>query len=203
MSGASRARLLVPAVTFLAATLFFVSQGDARRSGDPVVVSVTAPRVVAARARFLVSFEVNAHAGALAAAGGGLRLRARLEPECGGSFAGTIGPKIIDRVLPAPEAGGAFAYTARAAPSVKPFGPQTVCAFVEDADQRQFATSTDVVVTVSKPCTRASRKLLRLRKAAGNATKVAQHPVRARRLRKAAIRRRKVCKTGSLAVSSP
>lgn len=189
-------------MTMLVATLLFVSQGDARRSGDPVVVSVTAPEVVASKTRFLVSFEVTAHAGALTGAGGGLRLRARLEPECGGSFAGTTGPRIIDRFLPTPNAGEAFGLTARAVRRVAAFGPQTVCAFVEDADQRQYATSTDVVVMVSKSCTRASRKLARLRMAANHAG-VARHPVRARKLRNTASRRRRVCKTGSSAISSP
>jgi hypothetical protein len=134
---------------------------------EPVELTVSAPQVVAANKPIKVRVAVTAEAGALDIAAQPLRLRVALEPECGGSFAGTSGPKVIDREIPAPAPGASYSFTGRAHPKAhRPFGPKTVCAFVEDSQERQFATSTDTVVDVSKACTRATRRFARLHTAA-------------------------------------
>jgi phage FluMu protein gp41 len=133
---------------------------------EPVIVTVTAPPVVASKARFAVAVAVTADPGALAIAHQPLRLRVKLAPECGGSYAGTDGPVLIDRALPAPALGSAYETEQGAAVSLAAFGTETVCAFVEDAEERQFATSTEGTVTVSRACTVASRDLSRLQRRA-------------------------------------
>jgi hypothetical protein len=144
-----------------AALLALPAAGVAQQ--EPVELTVAAPAVVAAKKPFKVRVGVRADPGALDIAAQPLRLRVALEPECGGSFAGTVGPRAIDREIPAPAAGAAYAFTGRGRARVRPFGPETVCAFLEDAQERQFATSTEAVVQVSKACTKATRRLARLR----------------------------------------
>jgi hypothetical protein len=126
---------------------------------EPVELTVSAPQVVAANKPVKIRVTVTADPGALDIAAQPLRLRVALEPECGGSFAGTSGPRVIDREIPAPAAGASYSFVGRAHPKAhRPFGPETVCAFVEDSQERQFATSTETVVDVSKACTRATRR---------------------------------------------
>jgi phosphatidylinositol-3-phosphatase len=160
---------------------------------EPVELTVSAPPLVAAKAPIRVSVQVTAEPGALDIAAQPLRLRVALEPECGGSFAGTSGPTLIDREIPAPSAGAAYAFTGHGRARVGAFGPQTVCAFVEDAQQRQFATSTDTVVDVSKACTLASRRLARLRRRASHAAGAARHALNLK-LRRAGHRKRVACR---------
>lgn len=194
--------LLAAAVIALAIPLLLAATGEARRSDDPVVVSVTAPKVVAAKTYFKVRFRVSADAGALGIANGQVRLRARLEPECGGSYAGTVGPKVIDRGLAAPPAGAPLSFKTKARIRVKKFAPQTVCAFVEDTDGRQFATSVEVPVVVSRPCTKATRRLTRLRRAVKHADG-ARHRRLASKVKRARKRQRRACKVGKTTTSSP
>jgi hypothetical protein len=137
------------------ALLAFPAAGAAQQ--EPVELTISAPAVVAAKKAFKVRVGVRADPGALDIAAQPLRLRVALEPECGGSFAGTAGPRAIDRKIPAPAAGAAYAFTGRGHARVRRYGPETVCAFLEDAQERQFATSTEAVVHVSKACTKATR----------------------------------------------
>lgn len=200
MSRRRGARLLAPALVALAALLLLPAAGGARQSEDPVLITVTAPQVVAARTYFKVRFRVTADADALGIANGQVRLRGRLEPECGGSYAGTMGPKVIDKPVPGPAAGAPLTFKTKGRSRVKKFGAQTVCAFVEDADGRQYATSTELAVVVSKPCTAASRRLTRLRRAVKHAHGARRRTL-ARKSKRAAKRRIRVCKVGKTTTS--
>lgn len=137
---------------------------------EPVSVTANAPAAVGAGVPFQLQVEVAAEAGALDIAAAPLRLRVKFEPECGGSFAGTEGPVAIDRVLPAPAPGGAYSQTITASPTLGPLGPETVCAFLEDGQERQFATDTEEELTVVKDgaaavtCARATNTLKRLKR---------------------------------------
>ncbi len=154
-----RARGLVALAAIAGAALL---PAAAAAQEEPVELTVSAPQVVAANKPIKVRVTVTAEAGALDIAAQPLRLRVALEPECGGSFAGTSGPKVIDREIPAPAPGTSYSFTGRAHPKAhRPFGPETVCAFVEDSQERQFATSTETIVDVSKACTRATRRFAR------------------------------------------
>lgn len=168
------------------------------RGDDPVTISVSVPAVVAAKKSFRVRFRVSVEPGALSIANGDVRLRARLEPECGGSYAGTVGPVVADQVLPPPPA--SYVVFHKGSARLKPFGPQTVCAFVEDADGRQYATSTEVTVIVSKPCTKATRKLARLRRVLKHATGSRRHRL-VRRRRGAIAHQRRACRAGTFSTT--
>jgi hypothetical protein len=131
---------------------------------EPVELSVTAPPVVAAHAPIKVSVRVSAEPGALDIAAMPLRLRVALAPECGGSYAGTTGSIALYDDIPAPASGSPYAFTARGHTKVADYGRETVCAFLEDTEERQFATSTEATVDVSKPCTLAIKRLAKLRR---------------------------------------
>lgn len=138
----------------------------ARASTDPVRLTVTAPDVVAARASFTVRVRVDADLGALDTRDGDVRLQVRLAPECGGDFLGTHGPTVIDaRLRPQPRRGAGYTATASARARINRHGTLTVCAFLDDAEQRQFATDTDTQIDVSTACTRAAGRLTALRRA--------------------------------------
>ena len=163
---------------------------------EPVELSVSAPALVVAKEPIKVGVEVAAEPGALDIAAQPLRLRVALEPECGGSFAGTAGPIVIDREIPAPSPGAAYEFTGtRARSRSSPYGPETVCAFLEDSQERQFATSTEAVVDVSKACTLATRRLarpargLRGTRAGTSAGRSIARPRRASHRKRAACRR--------------
>ena len=135
--------------------------------------NVETPAVVASGTSFKVGVECRSQQGALdVATPPGLRVA--LEPECGGSFAGSAGPVAIDQQIPA-AGGGAYRYAGSGSAKLTAFGPQTVCAFLEDGEERQFATSTDTVLDVSKPCTVATERLFRLRRAVRRAARRAAH----------------------------
>ena len=131
---------------------------------EPVSVTATAPATVGAGVPFPLKVEVAAEAGALDIASPPLRLRVKFEPECGGSFAGTEGPVAIDRLLPAPAAGTAYSQTINVNATLAPLGPETVCAFLEDSQERQFATDTEEELTVVPGCTTATRRLAKLKR---------------------------------------
>ena len=119
--------------------------------GDPVRINVAAPKVVAANANLRISIKVAASRGAFDIAARPVRLRVRMAGECGGSYAGTVGPRVYDRKLsPQPTKQGAYSKSLRPSVRLHHVGVQTVCAFVEDSQHRQFATSTDVTVRVKR-----------------------------------------------------
>jgi hypothetical protein len=152
----------------LAAALLVLALGaeaaDAAPFEEPVAVTATAPPSVSAGVPFSLKVEVAAEPGALDIAAAPLRLRVKFEPECGGSFAGTEGPVAIDRVLPTPAPGAAYSQTVSANPTLGALGPETVCAFLEDGKERQFATDTEEELTVVPGCTTATQTLAKLKR---------------------------------------
>jgi phosphatidylinositol-3-phosphatase len=136
------------ALAIAAGLLVAAQPAAANELGEPVTVTADAPPVVAAGTSFRVQADVAADPGALDIATQPLSVRIRLAPECGGSFAGTEGPTVVDRVLPAPSPGAAYQASVGGEARVGATGPETICAFVEDADERQFATDTEAGLTV-------------------------------------------------------
>ena len=163
------------------------------RGIDPVTISVKAPGIVARGHNFAVTVDVKADAGALDIAAQPLRLHVLLAPECGGSYLGSTGVKVMDRPLPAPATGAAYAYTAKGHSKLGRFGLQTVCVFVTDADERQYATSTgDSTVAARKGCTKQTKRLENTRKAYKNA-RGARRRALATKLKKTARAKKMAC----------
>lgn len=132
---------------------------------EPVTITATAPEPqVVAGAPFKLEIAVEAEAGTLAIAAQPLRARVKLAPECGGSFAGTAGPAAFEATLPAPGAGAYKQLISGKATAAAP-GTEVVCAFLEDATERQFATDTEEEITVlaagatTRQCTAATKQL--------------------------------------------
>ncbi|HEX6456057.1 MAG TPA: alkaline phosphatase family protein, partial [Solirubrobacterales bacterium] len=166
---------------------------------EPVSVAATAPAFVTAGTPFPLSVEVKAEPGALDIAAQPLRLRVRFAPECGGSFAGTEGPTAIDRLLPAPQPGSAYDAKVAVRARIGTLGPEIACAFLEDSQERQFATDTEEEFTVvSAACAAAKRKVARLRHRMRKASERRRHHLR-KRLRKARRRARIACGGGARA----
>ncbi|HEX5526140.1 MAG TPA: alkaline phosphatase family protein [Solirubrobacterales bacterium] len=155
------------------------AQPAAAALDEPVSVTAQAPEAVAAGTAFPLRVDVAAEASALDVAAQPLRLRVRFAPECGGSFAGTEGPTAIDRVLPAPTPGAAYSQSVSVRAKLGAPGPETVCAFLEDAAERQFATDTEATLTVVPPCPAARRKIGKLKQ------RLARIDRRLRKLRRA------------------
>jgi phosphatidylinositol-3-phosphatase len=175
---------------------------------EPVELNVSVPLLVRAGAPIEIGVEVAAEPGALDIAAPPLRLRVALEPECGGSFAGTAGKVAIDREIPAPAPGAAYEFSGRGRTRVKRYGPETVCAFLEDSQERQFATSTEALVEVSRACTLAGRRLARLRRglrrAHGQQRRALNRKLRgAKRHRRLACRARRPSARSSAYESAP
>jgi hypothetical protein len=163
--------------------------------GEPVTVTATTPGTVTAGASFPLIVEVEAAAGALDIAAQPLHLRVRLAPECGGSFAGTEGPTAIDRALPSPATGSAYATKVTGSATLGETGTETVCAFLEDAQERQFATDTEETLTVVPAACGASTQRLaslnrRLRRVERQLARAHRQRHRASGHRRRALRRR-------------
>jgi phosphatidylinositol-3-phosphatase len=131
---------------------------------EPVSVTADAPQVVSAGESFKLGVEVAAEAGALDIAKPPLHLRVRYAPECGGSFAGSEGPIALDRTLPAPVGGAAYSQSVSVKSKIGSTGTMTVCAFLEDSEERQFATDTEAEIAVVPPCAAAQSALAKLRR---------------------------------------
>jgi hypothetical protein len=136
----------------------------------PVTITATAPEpLIAAGSPFKLEVAVEAEAGALDIAVRPLRVRVKLAPECGGSFIGTAGPAAFEATLAGPPAGAALKQTLVGKVTAASAGPEVVCAFLEDATERQFATDTEEEVTVLAPgalkqCTAATKQLTAAKK---------------------------------------
>lgn len=166
---------LVASGVLLPATAASAGQLD-----EPVVLTVSAPAAVALNSRLTLRVSVEADAGALDIAAQPLRLRVRLEPECGGSFAGTEGPTAIDSVLPAPSPGAPYSADASGSLRLGSPGTETVCAYLEDAQERQFATDTESTLVVGPACVSATKKIARLRRRSAKLRRRAAHLRRAK-----------------------
>lgn len=160
------AALLAPA-----ALLLFGAAPAAAELGEPVTLTPSAPEVVALNSPFRLEVEVKADAGALGIAVQPLRLRVRMAPECGGSFAGTEGPTAIDAELPSPAATRRYDVTRSARVTLSSRGSESVCAFLEDSEGRQFATDVETTVSVAPGCTAATRRLAQSRRQASEANR--------------------------------
>jgi hypothetical protein len=137
---------------------------------EPVTITATAPEPQQEAGRpFTLEVAVEAEAGALDIAVRPLRVRVKLAPECGGSFAGTAGPTAYEATLAGPPAGAALKQTLNAKVTAASPGTEVVCAFLEDATERQFATDTEEEITVLaagavKQCAAATKQLQKAKK---------------------------------------
>lgn len=179
---------------------------------EPVTVTATAPETVTAGSPFKLEVAVEAEAGTLDIAAAPLRVRVKLAPECGGSFAGTPGPTALEQVLPNPVAGAAYSRTVTGQVTASGTGTDVVCAFLEDSQERQFATDTEEEVNVMSPatarrCTVATKELKvtkrklrrlqkRIHKARGKLRQAqgAHREALARKLHKLRVHERKLAK---------
>jgi hypothetical protein len=147
-----------------------VSASVASAALEPVTITAKAPQSATTGSPFEVQVAVEAEPGALDIGVQPLRVRVKLAPECGGSFAGTSGPVALDTTLPAPAPSQPYAQTVSANVTASGSGTETVCAFLEDAQERQFATDTEAEVKITSPstpagaptpqCTNATRQLI-------------------------------------------
>ena len=136
------------AATAAVAALLLVGTSAEAALIEPVSVTATAPKTVSAGSQFALSVAVEAEAGALDIAAAPLTLGVKLAPECGGSLVGTPGSAVLERTLPGPTAGAAYAQTVTAQVTAPAVGTDVVCAFLQDSQERQFATDTEAEVNV-------------------------------------------------------
>lgn len=132
---------------------------------EPVTITATAPEPqIVAGTPFKLEVALEAEAATLDIAARPLRVRVKLAPECGGSFAGTAGPTAFEQTIAGPPTGAALKQTLIGKVTATTPGTEVVCAFLEDATERQFATDTEEEVTVLAPgavkqCTAATKRL--------------------------------------------
>jgi hypothetical protein len=179
----------------LGAALLALAAAAPAAGADPVTLLSRAPARAAAHAAFTVRVTVAAGPDAFAIATGPLRLRVRLAPECGATFAGTAGRTAIDRRLsPEPAVGVRYRATLRGRVRERAFGTYAVCAFLEQrSDSRQLATDVDTVVAVTRRCTAATRRLARARRALAHARTPARRRILRRRATRARAAVRRAC----------
>jgi hypothetical protein len=137
-------------------------------SFTPIRLSVLVSAVARADRPLPVRVTVSADPAALDARHGPMRAQVKLtRGECGGTYVGTSGPALLDRVLaPQPSPGRAYSGSAHGSARVRGYATYTVCAYLGD-DYEQFATQTDEqTVVVSRGCTRAATLYDRHRSAA-------------------------------------
>jgi hypothetical protein len=131
--------------------------GSAGKDVDPIRVDVTAPHVAAAHARVLIAVAVRAHSGALTPVAGALRVRVKLAAgECGGSYAGTSGRRVLEAVL-ARRTRKAVSARFSARVRLGGRGVRMICVFLEDRQHRQFATDVDSTVAIRAARSRHGR----------------------------------------------
>jgi hypothetical protein len=131
---------------------------------EPVTITASAPETATAGTPFKLEVAVEAEPGQLAIAAQPLKVRVKLASECGGSFAGTPGPTALEQTLPAPAGSAPYKQTVSGSVTVPGAGTDAVCAFLEDAQERQFATDTEAEITVvsagaARQCTAATKQL--------------------------------------------
>ena len=147
--------------------------GTANAALEPVSITANAPATVTAGVPFKLEVAVEAEPGALDIAAQPLLLGVKLAPECGGSLIGTPGAPVLERTLPSVPAGSAFDGSFAAEVTTGASGTEVVCAFLQDSQERQFATDTEAEVTVltasaaatqERRCTAATNQLTTLRR---------------------------------------
>jgi hypothetical protein len=153
----------------LAAALAVLVAGIASADSlTPVRLAISAAPVARLRVSLPITVAVSADASVLDDRTAPLRIRVKLASECGGTFAGTTGPVLLDRRLaPQPTTGRPFAGGAHGSGKPSAFGVQTVCVWLEEeGDSRVFASDQFTQVDVSKACTVAAQGYDRRRTAA-------------------------------------
>ena len=104
-------------------------------SFTPVRLAITVAASAHVGTSLPISVTVSADAGVLDGSEGPLRIEVKLAGECGGDFATTPGPTLLNaRLSPQPTTGKAYTATAAGAGRPAATGTQTVCAFLEDSD---------------------------------------------------------------------
>jgi hypothetical protein len=104
-------------------------------SFTPVRLAITVASSAHVATSLPISVTVSADAGVLDGSEGLLRIEVKLAGECGGDFATTPGPTLLNaRLSPQPTTGKAYTATATGAGRPTATGTQTVCAFLEDSD---------------------------------------------------------------------
>jgi hypothetical protein len=129
-------------------------------SFTPVQLGITIANTARLNQPLRVTVAISADSGALDTAPGPLSIGVKLAPECGGSYATTMGTVLLNRRLsPQPATGKAYAATATGSGIPRSYGVQTVCTYLtEPGDARQFATSQAFQVDVSQACTVAAAR---------------------------------------------
>jgi hypothetical protein len=191
LSAARRGAPLAVALGTLIAGLALPGSLAAADSFTPVTLSITIAPVARLHVRLKVTVAVSADAGVLDARTAPLRVQVRLASECGGAFAYTSGPVLLNEQLsPQPATGHAYSGVLRGAggrPSA--YGSQTVCAWLaEEGDGRVFASDQSLSVDVSKPCTTAAARYDAARRALARARRDKRRVARRRKAARAAHR---------------
>jgi hypothetical protein len=157
-------------------------------SFTPVGLTITIAPVARLHAPLKVSVAVNADAGVLDVRTAPLRVQVRLANECGGAFAYTSGPVLLnERLSPQPATGHAYSGVLRGAGKPSAYGSQTVCVWLaEEGDGRVFASDQSLSVDVSKPCTTAAARYDAARRALARALRDKRGVTRRRKAARAA-----------------
>ena len=132
----------------------------------PVRLDVRVAPIARLHQPLSIAVAVTADAGVLDIRDAPLRVRAKLATVCGASFEHTAGTVLLDAALsPQPATGAPFSTSVGARRRPPGYGVFNVCAFLEgEGDDRLFASSTDSMVDVSRPCTERARSYDRARR---------------------------------------
>ena len=158
MSRAPRAAALAAALgAALAASLPAALAGA--DSFTPVQLGITVAQIARLGQSLPVTVRVSADPGALDNHSGPIRIQVKLAPECGATYQYTPGPVLLDAQL-SPQPATGHAYSASAHGSGKPgaYGVQTVCAWLNDGQDRTWASEQSIQVDVSRACTTAAAR---------------------------------------------
>jgi len=118
---------------------------------DPVRMSVVVPSKIYAGQHRTIRVTVDADSGAFDIAALPIKAQVKLATTCKGTFEDTHGRTIIDKAIrPQPTKGSDLAASASSKVSFSKRRSYEVCAFVTDAEMREFATDVDHTITVRK-----------------------------------------------------
>jgi hypothetical protein len=128
-------------------------------SFTPVRLAITTTPIARLHSPLAITVRVSADPGALDTRSGPLRIHVKLAAECGGTYQYTSGVVLLDKQL-SPQPSTGYAYSALARGSGKPsaYGVRTVCAWLDDGDNRTFQSDQSTQVNVSASCTHAAAR---------------------------------------------
>jgi hypothetical protein len=127
-------------------------------SFTPIALTVKFPATVRSDRAFSFRVSVTADPSGLDARRGPVRAAVRLTTgECGGTYDGTTGPALLNKVFsPQPNPGRAYSGTVTSSARLRSYTTYTLCTYLDD-DYQQLATQIgQQTVTVSRSCTRAA-----------------------------------------------